>query len=233
LNERVAGMDWDRIRTEIALDGFARVPDLLAREECLELAALFDAEHLFRARIEMARYRFGEGEYRYFSYPLPRLVAELRASLFPPLAEIANEWRSALGSEERFPDRLEPFLARCHDAGQTRPTPLLLRYSVNGYNCLHQDRYGEVFFPFQVACLLSRPREDFEGGEFLLVEQRPRMQSRGEAISLQAGEGIIFPNTERPVQGKRGYYRTQYRHGVSRIRSGNRTTLGIIFHDAE
>ncbi len=233
LNERVAGMDWDRIRSEIALDGFARVPDLLAREECLELASLFDTEQLFRAHIDMARYRYGEGEYRYFSYPLPRLVAELRASLYPRLAAIANEWRSALGSEERYPDQLETFLARCHDAGQTRPTPLLLRYSVDGYNCLHQDRYGEVFFPLQVACLLSRPRKDFEGGEFLLVEQRPRIQSRGEAISLEAGEGIIFPNTERPVQGKRGYYRTQFRHGVSRIRSGNRTALGIIFHDAE
>ena len=225
-------LDWSRIRAELASDGFARVPRLLAREKCMELSALFDAEHRFRAHIDMARYHFGEGEYRYFSYPLPRVVAELRASLYPPLAEIANEWQTKLDSDLRYPNQLKPFLARCHEAAQTRPTPLLLRYSAGGYNCLHQDRYGEVFFPLQVTCLLSRPGEDFEGGEFLLVEQRPRMQSRAEAISLEFGEGIIFPNTERPALGKRGYHRTQFRHGVSRVRSGRRTALGIIFHDA-
>lgn len=230
-------LDWSRIGAEIALEGFARIPDLLAQAQCFELAALFDDEQRFRATIDMARYRFGEGEYRYFSYPLPRVVAELRASLYPPLAEIANEWQAKRGSkrgvDQRYPDTLQSFLEGCHEAGQTRPTPLLLRYTAGGYNCLHQDRYGDIFFPFQITCLLSRPGEDFEGGEFLLVEQRPRMQSRGEAVSLEAGEGIIFPNTERPVLGKRGYYRSQYRHGVSRIRSGERIALGIIFHDAE
>ena len=230
--DRIARLDWRQIRAAITSNGFARIPNLLAPGECREIAALFDTEPPFRARIDMARFRFGEGEYRYFAYPLPRLVALLRAGLYPPLAGIANEWRAALGSDERFPARLETFLARCHQAGQTRPTPLLLRYRDDGYNCLHKDRYGNLSFPLQVACLLDRPGRDFEGGEFLLVEQRPRMQSRGEAVALDAGEGIIFPNDERPVEGKRGFYRTRFRHGVSRVRSGCRTALGIIFHDA-
>jgi len=225
-------VDWDRIGAEIISEGFARIPGLLPREECRELSQLFDAEQHFRSSVKMSQYRFGEGEYRYFSYPLPGVVESLRRSLYGPLAAIANEWSASLGSDERYPDELATFLERCHDAGQTRPTPLLLRYVTDGYNCLHQDRYGDVFFPFQVACLLSRPGIDFEGGEFLLVEQRPRMQSRGDSVPLEAGEGIVFPNTERPVEGKRGYYRTQFRHGVSRIRSGTRTALGIIFHDA-
>jgi hypothetical protein len=180
----------------------------------------------------MERHRFGEGEYKYFDYPLPPLVTELRRAFHPGLAAIANAWQEKLGSAERFPSSHPEFIARCVAAGQERPTPLLLHYRSGGYNRLHQDLYGAVAFPLQLTCLLSRPVEDFEGGEFLLTEQRPRMQSRGEAIALERGEGILFPTRERPIEGARGVHRAVVRHGVSRIRAGERTTLGIIFHDA-
>ncbi len=212
--------------------GWAKTPRLLAPSECAELIRLWEDEDRFRARIEMARYRFGEGAYKYFQYPLPELVAELRALLYPPLAAIANRWQEALGERERYPERLEEYLARCHRAGQTRPTPLLLRYEAGGYNCLHQDLYGDLAFPLQVTCFLSRPDQDYTGGEFLLVEQRPRAQSRGEAIRGEQGEAVIFPTRYRPVRGARGHYRVVMRHGVSTVRSGERCTLGVIFHDA-
>ncbi len=211
---------------------WAKTPRLLAPSECAELIRLWEDEDRFRARIEMARYRFGEGAYKYFQYPLPELVAELRALLYPPLAAIANRWQEALGERERYPERLEEYLTRCHRAGQTRPTPLLLRYEAGGYNCLHQDLYGDLAFPLQVTCFLSRPDQDYTGGEFLLVEQRPRAQSRGEAIRGEQGEAVIFPTRYRPVRGARGHYRVVMRHGVSTVRSGERCTLGVIFHDA-
>lgn len=232
LKERLASIDWHRVRTELGEGGYARIPRLLTAGECRELTALWSDATRFRKQIDMARHRFGEGEYRYFARPLPRRVQTLRSRLYPPLAEIANGWLESLGREERHPPTLAGFLARCRDAEQTRPTPLLLRYERGGYNCLHQDLYGALAFPLQATVLLSDPERDFEGGEFLLVEQRPRMQSRGEAIALQRGEAIVFPSRERPVPGARGITRTQSRHGVSRIRSGLRFALGVIFHDA-
>lgn len=196
------------------------------------LRSLYDGDADFRSRVVMARHGFGRGEYKYFSYPLPPLIAQLREALYPPLAEIANEWNAAIGSPTRYPSTLAAFLKRCHAAGQTKPTPLLLRYGEGDYNCLHQDLYGQHFFPLQVAFLLSRPDRDFSGGEFVLTEQRPRMQSRVEVVSLSQGDAVIFPVNERPVQGAKGSYRVKMRHGVSRLRSGTRYTLGIIFHDA-
>jgi hypothetical protein len=187
----------------------------------------------FRSRVIMERHRFGVGEYKYFANPLPRIVQDLRTYCYPPLAAIANQWMNALRIPDRFPLELSTFLARCHEHGQTRPTPLLLRYEQEGYNCLHQDLYGEVVFPLQLTCFLSQPGKDYTGGEFLLVEQQPRAQSRGEAILPQQGEIIIFTTRFRPAQGKRGYYRAQMRHGVSRVLSGSRYTLGVIFHDAK
>ncbi len=196
------------------------------------LRSLYDGDADFRNRVVMARHGFGRGEYKYFSYPLPPLIAQLREVLYPPLAEIANEWNAAMGSPTRYPSTLAAFLRRCHAAGQTKPTPLLLRYGEGDYNCLHQDLYGQHFFPLQVAFLLSRPDRDFSGGEFVLTEQRPRMQSRVEVAPLSLGDAVIFPVNERPVQGAKGSYRVKMRHGVSRLRSGTRYTLGIIFHDA-
>jgi hypothetical protein len=214
--------------------GHARIPGFLRVEECLALAALWDEPARFRKRVDLARHRFGDGgEYQYFAYPLPEAVAELRGALYAALAPIANAWRQRLGSAERFPPGLERFLARCRRERQSRPTPLLLRYGAGGYNRLHQDLYGKVAFPLQVAFLLSRPRRDFEGGEFLLLEQRPREQARVEVLALEQGEAIVFPNRERPERGARGERRVQVRHGVARIRSGVRTALGIIFHDAK
>jgi hypothetical protein len=213
-------------------DGYAVLPGLVAVEECRALVALYDQRDPFRSRVVMARHGFGEGEYKYFTYKLPPLVDELRRSLYPRLAPVANAWERQLGRESSFPDTLDPYLARCHDSGQTRPTPLILKYGPGDYNCLHQDLYGELVFPLQATVLLSRPDEDFTGGEFLLVEQRPRRQSKGEVVPLAQGDAVVFPVNHRPVAGTRGSYRVTMRHGVSRLRSGQRFTLGIIFHDA-
>ena len=206
---------------------------ILAPADCQALIALYADEARFRKRVVMAQHGFGRGEYQYLCYPLPSRVAELRAALYPPLAEIANGWNEALKSAVRFPPRHPGFLKRCHEAGQTRPTPLLLRYDEGDYNCLHQDLYGEHAFPLQVAFLLSRPGADFTGGEFVLTEQRPRMQSRAEVVPLAQGDAVIFAVNERPVRGTKGYYRVKMRHGVSILRHGSRFTLGIIFHDAQ
>jgi len=206
---------------------------LLTAEDCSAATALYDEDRIFRSKVVMARHGFGRGEYKYFSYPLPQRVKELRETLYPHLAPIANRWNEAMKIEARFPRALGEFLKRCHDAGQTRPTPLLLRYGPGDYNCLHQDVYGEHIFPLQVAILLSEPEKDFTGGEFLLTEQRPRMQSRAAVVPLRRGDGVVFAVNQRPVQGTRGTYRVAMRHGVSVLREGRRHTLGIIFHDAK
>lgn len=225
--------DWRAVAAELDAWGRARLPGLLDAAECDALRALYPQRRRFRTFVDLARQRFGAGgDYRYFARPLPRLVQALRSGLYARLAPLANAWQARLGRAERFPPRLDAFLARCRAAGQTRPTPLLLRYEADGYNCLHQDLYGEVAFPLQVVCLLSRPVRDFEGGELLLVEQRPRQQSRGEALVLAQGEAVVFANAERPVDGARGTFRARMRHGVSRVHAGERTTLGILFHDA-
>jgi uncharacterized protein len=229
---RVDGADWTRVAQELDQHGCALLANLLTPQECEAVAALYEREALFRSRIVMARHGFGRGEYQYFSYPLPDLVAALRTSIYPHLAQIANRWNRALKIDIQFPDRHADFLERCHQAGQTRPTPLLLRYGVDDYNCLHQDLYGEHVFPIQVAILLSEPGRDFSGGEFVLTEQRPRMQSRVEVVPLRQGDAVAFAVQHRPVQGARGAYRVAMRHGVSRIRGGQRATLGLIFHDA-
>jgi len=221
----------DDLADEIAANGYA-VRTLLKPETCAALVGLYDAEENFRSRVVMARHGFGRGEYKYFRYPLPDPVAKLRAALYPALAGVANAWAETLGEAKRYPEALDAYLAQCHEAGQTRPTPLLLRYGAEDYNCLHQDLYGDMVFPLQTAVLLNEPGRDFTGGEFMLVEQRPRMQSRGEVVSLRQGQGVIFPVHHRPVRGSRGFYRTVMRHGVSRILTGQRHTLGIIFHDA-
>jgi len=232
IRRRVAALDWEGIAAALDREGYARIPRLLAAPERRALLGLYARDELFRKRIDMERHRFGVGEYKYFANPLPPLVAELREALYPRLAPLANRWLDRLGAAGRLPGSLARFRARCRAAGQTRPTPLLLHYEAGGFNHLHQDLYGEVAFPLQLTCLLSQPGRDFTGGEFLLLEQRPRTQSRGEAIALRAGEAIVFPTRERPVPGARGFVRAQLRHGVSRVRSGSRTTLGIIFHDA-
>lgn len=232
LGRRLGRVDWGRVATDLDAHGYARIPRLLSSAGCRSVATLWSQER-FRSKIDMARHRFGEGEYRYFANPLPPPVRALRTGLYPPLARIANAWAEMLGQEQRHPATLKGFVERCHSAGQTRPTPLLLRYEAGGYNRLHQDLYGAVAFPLQVAVLLSRPEHEFRGGEFLLVEGRPRMQSRGEALVLERGEAVVFPNRERPVRGARGYSRAQVRHGVSTLHTGVRLTLGIIFHDAK
>jgi hypothetical protein len=229
----IAPLDWPRISAALNRDGYAAVPRLLAPRECAALTALYDDRSLFRNRVAMQRHGYGSGEYQYFSYPLPDAVLALRTALYPPLAGIANAWMAALKSETRYPSSHAAFLERCHEAGQTRPTPLLLRYEAGDYNCQHQDLYGEHVFPLQVAILLARPDEDFTGGEFVLTEQRPRMQSRAEVVPLRQSDAVIFAVNERPVQGRKGIYRVKMRHGVSRLRSGLRHTLGIIFHDAK
>ncbi len=225
-------LDWTRIKADLDENGFATTGPVLVGEQCAELIRLYEEDRLFRSRVVMARHNFGQGEYKYFAYPLPHLVAGLREGAYRPLAEVANGWADALGQTERFPTSLEGFLARCHAAGQCRPTPLLLKYQANDYNCLHQDLYGDLSFPLQLAVLLSEPGRDFEGGEFVLVEQRPRMQSKAEVIPLRQGEGVVFAVSQRPRRGTRGFHRTVLRHGVSRVRSGHRFTLGVIFHDA-
>jgi hypothetical protein len=224
--------DWRRIGGELDEQGWALLPGLLDPSACAATTALYDQDDLFRSRVVMARHGFGRGEYRYFAYPLPGLVQDLRSALYPPLAAIANGWQQRLGREERFPDAHADYLARCRACGQTRPTPLLLRYRPGDYNCLHQDLYGAEVFPLQVAMLLSAPGADFTGGEFVLTEQRPRMQSRAAVVPLGQGDGVVFAVNSRPVKGTRGNYQVKMRHGVSRVTNGRRHTLGIIFHDA-
>ena len=230
---RVAAQDWPAIGETLDSEAYGVMPSLLSPDECRALSALYPVDSRFRSRVVMARHNFGQGEYKYFAYPLPRLVAGLRAALYRPLAEIANQWNGALGVDLRFPGDHKDYLERCHDAGQTKPTPLMLDYGAGDYNCLHQDLYGEHIFPLQAAFLLSAPGDDFTGGEFVLTEQRPRMQSRVEVVRLRQGDGVVFPVHNRPVQGKRGAYRVTVRHGVSRLHTGRRQTLGIIFHDAK
>jgi len=238
VRERVASagvdrVDWGAVSIDLDAYGCAVVGPLLSPDACRGLAGFYAADAPFRSRVVMGRHGFGRGEYKYFGAPLPPEIAELRTALYPPLAGIANRWYEQLRLDVRFPTQHAEFLARCHAAGQTRPTPLLLQYAAGDYNCLHQDIYGEHVFPLQVAILLSAPGTDFTGGEFVLTEQRPRMQSRAEVVPLRQGEGVVFPVRERPVQGTRGVYRVNMRHGVSRLRSGQRHTLGIIFHDAK
>jgi hypothetical protein len=233
VDERVNALDWADLSARLEGRGFATIERFLRAGECREIAALYDDEARFRSRVLMARHGFGRGEYKYFGYPLPHVVSELRAALYPRLAPIANRWNESLRIEARFPPRLEEFLERCHQAGQTRPTPLLLRYGPGDFNALHQDVYGEQVFPLQVAFLLSEPGKDFEGGEVVLTEQRPRMQSRPSVVPLRRGDAVVFAVNHRPVAGARGFYRVALRHGVSEVRSGRRHTLGVIFHDAK
>ena len=233
--QRVAAIDWQCVGTELDAEGSAVIARLLAPAECEALASLYaagDGGGVFRSRVVMARHGFGRGEYRYFSYPLPPLIASLREAVYPHLAPIANRWHEAMGLPARFPARHVDFIARCHAAGQQRPTPLLLQYGPGDYNCLHQDLYGEQVFPLQLVLLLSEPGRDFEGGEFVLTEQRPRMQSRPSVLPLRQGDAAVIAVNHRPVQGSRGSYRVALRHGVSRLRAGQRHTAGIIFHDA-
>jgi hypothetical protein len=230
---RVTEYDWKTISDELSDFGCAKIEHLMTPEECQQIAELYSREERFRSHIHMARHGFGKGEYRYFKYPLPDLIGGLRTALYPGLAEVANNWNERMGVDERYPERHAEFIRRCHDQGQNRPTPLLLQYGQGDFNCLHQDLYGDLVFPLQVAILLSEPERDFTGGEFVITEQRPRMQSRAEVVPLRQGDAVAFAVHNRPVKGSRGEYRVNLRHGVSRIRSGMRHTLGIIFHDAK
>ena len=232
IGARLQVFDWISIADDLDTQGCAMLEALLSPQECRALASLYANDELFRSRVVMGRHGFGRGEYRYFSYPLPDVVAGLRTALYSRLTPIGNRWNAAMGLDVRYPGTHAEFIARCHAAGQQRPTPLLLQYGADDYNCLHQDLYGEHVFPLQVAILLSEPGRDFSGGEFVLTEQRPRMQSRPQVVPLRQGDAVIFAVHQRPVQGTRGSYRVNLRHGVSRIRSGHRHTLGIIFHDA-
>jgi hypothetical protein len=232
MDERMARLDWRRLTEEIDRNGWATTGPLLTSPEREQLAASYDDEALFRSHVVMARHGFGRGEYRYFDYPLPPLVQQLRARLYEGLVPLANRWRDALGVSSPFPAAFENYILRCHSAGQARPTPLILKYGPGDYNCLHQDLYGALNFPIQAAFLLSEPGTDFSGGEFVLTEQRPRMQSRVQVVSLAAGEAVLFAVNQRPVQGSKGTYRVTMRHGVSPLREGRRHTLGIILHDA-
>jgi hypothetical protein len=227
-----SGIDWQTHAADLQANGYAVIPSVLTAPQCSELGAMFEHEdETFRSHIRMDRYNFGRGEYKYFAYPLPDLVDELRHAFYPALAHIANHWSRSLGAPANWPDTLDGLLARCHESGQVRPTPLLLSYGPGDYNCLHQDLYGDIHFPLQVVIMLSNPA-DYDGGELVLVEQRPRMQSRPMVLRPDIGSAVIIPVRERPVAGKRGFYRVQMRHGVSEIRSGHRRTLGLIFHDA-
>ena len=229
---RVAALDWAGIAAELDARGCAVAPAILAPADCAALVESYASDALFRSRVIMARHGFGRGEYKYFAAPVPEPVATLRTAFYPYLAEVANRWNEEMGVATRYPREHWTYLARCHEAGQTRPTPLLLKYEPGDYNCLHQDIYGEHVFPLQLTVLLSRPVTDFAGGEFVLTEQRPRMQSRAEVVPIEQGDAVIFPVHHRPVRGSRGVYRVNMRHGVSRVRSGHRYTLGVIFHDA-
>ncbi len=232
-DDRVAALDWSTIAATLDAFGAARTGPLLTPAECAALSSLYnDGQTAFRSHIHMARHGFGKGEYKYFDHPLPPLISSLRGSLYPHLAKTANRWAEALKTKTRYPEQHDDYLARCHAAGQTRSTPLLLKYTAGDYNCLHQDLYGDLVFPLQVAILLSVPGVDFDGGQFVVVEQRPRMQSRAEVIELKQGEAVIFAVSHRPIQGTKGVYRVTLRHGVSRLTRGERYTAGIIFHDA-
>ena len=233
VESRVQAYDWKQIAVHLDSYGWELLDGILAPEECGAIAGLYEGSGNFRKHIVMARHGFGRGEYKYYAYPLPAIISELRTAIYPHLAPVADRWNEAMGIDVRYPARHADFIARCHAAGQTRPTPLLLQYGEGDFNALHQDLYGEHVFPFQVVFLLSRPGEDFTGGEFVLTEQRPRMQSRVEVVPLRQGDAAIFAVHNRPVEGKRGYYRVNLRHGVSRVRSGHRHTTGIIFHDAK
>jgi hypothetical protein len=234
VTERVSGLPWPALAATLDERGFATVPGLLTDAECTELVARYDDATQFRSRVVMARHGYGRGEYQYFANPLPAVVSALRAAIYPHLAPVANAWAERLRQDEaaRFPSTLEELQAVCHAAGQTRPTPLLLKYGAEDYNCLHQDLYGDVVFPLQLTVLLSDPRADFSGGEFVLTEQRPRRQSRVEVVPLARGDAVIFAVRHRPALGPRGSHRVTMRHGVSRIRAGSRFSLGVIFHDA-
>jgi len=232
LGARIEALPWDAIGAGLDEHGFATTGPILHAGECEELAALYSSSERFRSRVVMQRHGYGRGEYQYFGYPLPSMVEALRRAVYPHLAPIANRWQDALGRGASFPGELDGYLERCHAAGQTRPTPLLLKYGPDDYNHLHQDLYGEHVFPFQLTILLSEPGREFAGGEFVLVEQRPRMQSRAEVVPLARGEAVIFAVNHRPARGTRGFFRVNLRHGVSRVRSGQRFTLGVIFHDA-
>ena len=233
VNGRIDKYDWNAIGSELNAHGCAVLPKLLTVPECKDLAALYPHEEHFRSHIHMARHGFGKGEYRYFKYPLPALIGEMRSALYAYVAPIANAWNERMKVDARYPERHADYLKFCHKAGQTRPTPLLLQYTLGDFNCLHQDLYGELAFPLQVTVLLSDPDQDFSGGEFVLTEQRPRMHSRVEVVPLRQGDAVLFAVHNRPVQGTKGTYRVNLRHGVSRLRSGQRHTLGIIFHDAK
>jgi uncharacterized protein len=230
---RLESLDWPRISASLHKSGWARTGEILTTQECDELRALYSNDDLFRSRVVMARHRFGLGEYKYFAYPLPDLVTELRERLYARLAAVANDWESKLGGKSHYPNTHQEFIKLCHAGGQVRPTPLMLCYESGGYNCLHQDLYGAVYFPLQTVFMLDRPELDFCGGEFVLVEQRPRAQSAAHVVSPRQGEAVIFTTRWRPVQGSRGYYRVNIRHGVSAITRGLRHTLGIVYHDAE
>jgi hypothetical protein len=232
LMARIAGLDWTRIAAKLEAEGYATTGAILPAEDCAALAQSYACDALFRSRVIMTRHGFGRGEYKYFDYPLPELVASVRSALYPQLSVIANRWNEMMGGDQSYPSDHAAYLAQCHAAGQKRPTPLLLQYACGDYNCLHQDVYGALVFPLQATFLLSSPGDEFTGGEFVLTEQRPRMQSRAEVVPLVQGEVVIFPVHHRPVRGTRGVYRVNMRHGVSRLRSGQRHTLGVIFHDA-
>ena len=232
IKKRVATIDWERVSQDLDAEGHAIIKQILSAGESEAIGRLFDSDNLFRSRVVMERYRFGRGEYKYFNYPLPGIVATLRTLVYPNLVSIANRWNEVLGIESRYPTRHADYLERCHQDGQHKPTPLLLQYATGDYNCLHQDLYGEHIFPLQLAILLSEPERDFTGGEFVLTEQRPRMQSRPIVVPLRQGDAVVFAVHHRPVKGAKTVYRVNLRHGVSRIRSGHRQTLGIIFHDA-
>jgi hypothetical protein len=233
ISQRVSALDWEELEQSLGERGYAETSPFLTPQECDQLIRLYPDEARFRSRVDMARYRFGIGDYKYFARPLPETVEELRSSFYPSLALIANRWMEKLGSAERYPNTLSEFTDICHKHGQLKPTPLLLHYEAGGYNCLHQDLYGEIAFPLQLTCFLSQPGRDYTGGEFLLVEQRPRAQSKGEVITAQQGKIVVFTTRYRPAQGTRGYYRVNVKHGVGRVRSGVRYTLGIIFHEAK